>query len=83
MVCISCISNVNQLGNYSHCDAMAQHLHGNRGFLVQFMDFKMPISSSQMLEINRESQQMDPLCIKSKSHVCHCPSGSVSSQQTI
>lgn len=46
-------------------------------FLVQFMDFKMPISSSQMLEINRESQQMDPLCIKSKSHVCHCHSGAV------
>lgn len=30
MVCISCISNVNQLGSSSHCDVMAQHLQGNR-----------------------------------------------------
>lgn len=30
MVCIACISNVNQLGSGSHCDVMARHLQGNR-----------------------------------------------------
>lgn len=30
MVCISCISNGNQLGSCSHCNVMAQHLQGNR-----------------------------------------------------
>lgn len=41
MVCIACVSNVNQLGSSSHCDATAQHLQGNEEglFLVYFMDF--------------------------------------------
>lgn len=40
MVCIACISSVNQLGSSCHCDVMAQHLLGNRAgfFFVQFMD---------------------------------------------
>lgn len=59
MVCIACISNVNQLGSSCHCDVMAQHLRGNRegGFLYNLWIFKMPIFSSQMLEINTVSQQ--------------------------
>lgn len=57
-MCIACISNVNQLGSSSHCDAMARHLRGNRKgfFSCNLWIFKMPISSSQMLEINRGSQ---------------------------
>lgn len=79
MVCISCISNVNQLGSHSHCDVMAGHLHGNREdfFLCNLWILKCQFLPSQMLEINRGSQQKALLCTKSESHVCHLPSGSV------
>ena len=50
-------------------------------FLVQFMDFKMPISSSQMLEINRWKPTRGFSLSESKSYICHCPFGSVWSQQ--
>lgn len=41
MVCIACISNVNQPGSSSHCDVMAQHLRGNRkGFSRAIYGFK-------------------------------------------
>lgn len=30
IVCIACVSNVNQPGSCCHCHVMARHLHGNR-----------------------------------------------------
>lgn len=65
MVCIACISNVNQPGSISYCHVMAEHLQGNRGrvFVYNLWIFKMPISSSQVLEINKGIQQKAFLCI--------------------
>lgn len=40
MVCIACISNVNQLGSIPYCHVMAEHLQGNRGrFLCTIYGF--------------------------------------------
>lgn len=57
MVCISCISNVNQLGSSSHCDVMAQHLQGNRkGFSRAIYGFQ----DANFFKLNAWDKQRKP-----------------------
>lgn len=57
MVCISCISNVNQRGSSSYCDVMARHLKGNRkGFSHAIYGFR----DANFFKLNARDKQREP-----------------------
>lgn len=60
MVCISCISNVNQLGSSSHCDVMAQHLQGNREGWVFFPRAIYGFQDANFFKLNAGDKQRQP-----------------------
>lgn len=60
MVCISCISNVNQLGSSSHCDVMAQHLQGNREGCFFFPCAIYGFQDANFFKLNAWDKQRQP-----------------------
>lgn len=90
MVCISCISNVNQLGSSSHCDVMAQHLQGNREAVFFFPRAIYGFQDANFFKLNACDKQRQPargffffVVCKSKSNICYCHSGDIWGQHDL